>query len=39
MAKVMKKLSALLLAFTMMITMMPALALEVNAESQNVFNV
>ena len=39
MAKVMKKLSALLLAFAMMITMMPALALEVNAESQNVFNV
>ena len=39
MAKVMKKLSALLLAFAMMITMMPALALEANAESQNVFNV
>ena len=39
MAKVMKKLSALLLAFAMMITMMPAIAANVYAEGEKAFDV
>ena len=39
MTKVMKKLSALLLAFALMLTMMPLTALEANAEDDMAFDI